>query len=403
MPPLRRGTSTRPTTNKIDRALNQMAVGLTTEQSVRIFFGVLCQYPIILTDKVPIAGIDARNQIYCNPEALDTFTMAEVRGTLVHEVWHGILEHHVRMRHRDPTVWNYACDAKINTMLEDMGYVLPDGVIHDCRGRTHTEEELYEELVANPETQSPPPSGRGTEMGSDLQNTPNESGDNVPSPAEMQAAAEAMRQTFIRAVQQEQRMVGTVAGPLSQLYEKWTTPPPVPWHHLLADHLTKLSQREPSWTRPNKRLRRVAYLPSQRGRPSLGHVTMVLDVSGSNASAEQLAEARGQILSLLQQCPPKRLDILTADTRLVELQTDVDLNDPLPPTPVTCGGTDLEAALHEVEDEHIPDVCILLTDGCTPFRPDTRPWPDTTMIWIMSTAKVAPYGTTFTLPQLQGD
>ena len=68
---------------------------------------------------------------------------------------------------------------------------------------------------------------------------------------------------------------------------------------------------------------RIAYLPSLQPQPSLGHVTVVLDVSGS-ISADAIAEARGHILDLLAATPPTRLDLLTADVRLVQLDRDID-------------------------------------------------------------------------------
>ena len=53
-------TSTRPTSSKLDRAMAQMAIGTPNEQSMRVFFSVLCQCPLVLTDTVPTAAIDTR-------------------------------------------------------------------------------------------------------------------------------------------------------------------------------------------------------------------------------------------------------------------------------------------------------------------------------------------------------
>lgn len=395
----KRTTSTRPATSKLDRAMAQMAIGTPNEQSMRVFFSVLCQCPLVLTDAVPIAAIDAKNRIYCNPAAFESLTPAEVRGVLAHEVFHGIFGHFPRLQGRDPQRWNYATDAIINAQLTDMGYTLPDGVIRDPRGRTHTEEALYAELEQAGTL--PPPTGRAESLKGDLTDAPAcGPGDDAPAtPAEAQQAHETLQRAFVRAVQQEQRMAGTVAGPLAQLYADLTAPPPVPWRDLLNDCLLGMAAHDASWTRPNKRLRRFAYLPSTQAQPSLGHVTVLLDVSGSISHAE-LSDARGHILGLLDQCPPARLDLLTADTRLVQLDRDIDRHDPdtLPPTPVTHGGTHLEAAMAEVEADDIPDVCIVLTDGCTPYS-DTPPWPDTRFVWVMSTTQTAPYGTSIPMPR----
>ncbi len=393
-----RKSSTAPATAKLDRAKVQMAIGVPGEDAVRVFFSLLCQFPPILTDQVPIAAIDAANRIYLNPEALERLTLPEIRGVLVHELLHGVYRHHPRMQQRDPHRWNIATDAVINHRVTSMGYRLPTGVINDPRGATHTEEALYAELTADPDAPSSagaPGEAEAGALGGDLTLAPpSADGEGPPTPAEMAAAAEAMTQAFVRACQQEQRQTGTLPGAIADLYAELTRPAPVPWQDILANHLTALARRDPSWARPNKRLRRWAYLPSVTPQPALGHVTVVLDVSGSIPAAE-LAEARGHVLQLLEQVSPARLDILTADTRLVQLDREVDPNDPLPPTPVTHGGTDLEAALADRDADDVPDVCLVITDGLTAYT--TPPWPDTAMYWLMSTTTVAPYGHTIPL------
>lgn len=386
---------------KLDRAKVQMAIGMPGEEAVRIFFSLLCEFPPILTDAVPIAAIDAANQIYLNPEALEQLTLPEIRGVLVHEVLHGIYSHHRRMQGRKHQWWNYATDAVLNHRIRAMGYRLPAGVIDDPRGKTHTEEDLYAELdQAEPDTADPghetQPGGGDSQpmLGGDLTMTPPIPGTPAPLATEVAAAAEAMQQAFIRACQQEQRLAGKLPGAIEDLYTELTRPTPVPWQDILADQLTGLAKRDPVWSRPNKRLRRWAYLPSIQPQPALGHVTVVLDVSGS-IPADELAEARGHVFQLLEQMTPIRLDLLTADTRLVQLDREVDLNEDLPPTPTTHGGTDLEAAMAELDTDDIPDVCIVITDGLTSYT--TAPWPNTTMYWLMSTDSVAPYGHTIPL------
>jgi len=389
------GTTT-PGVSTLDRALTQMALGQTGEEGVQIFFTLLCHKPIRLRTDIKTACIDATHQISANPDFIESLTPAQIRGVLVHELFHAVNQHFPRLQGRDLQRWNYATDAVINAQLQRMGYQLPKGVIHDPRGLTHSEEALYAELDADPASQ---PNASGDAIGGDLrpEGLP---GDAPATPAEMAEAAQAFQQAFVRAVQQAERQrPGSTPGSLADLYDAIVTPTPVRWQDILATQLTRLATREPSWTRPNKRLRRIAYLPSLQPQPSLGHVTVVLDVSGS-ISADAIGEARGHILDLLAATPPTRLDLLTADVRLVQLDRDIDRDAPLPPTPITHGGTDLEAALRELDTDDIPDVCLLLTDGQTPFT--TAPWPETTMLWAITTPDLtAPYGTT--IPLTLGD
>jgi predicted metal-dependent peptidase len=98
---------------------------------------------------VAIGAVSARDRvIYVNPDA--PLTELEWRWVVVHEVLHVVLEHHNRLKKRDPLLWNVACDYVINNWLEHMGVgVRPHGVLFKESYKGRSAESIYEELLQN--------------------------------------------------------------------------------------------------------------------------------------------------------------------------------------------------------------------------------------------------------------
>lgn len=66
-------------------------------------------------------------------------------GVLAHEAAHVFLKHPLRRGHRDPQLWNIACDHVVNAMILDASFELPADCIPPIRGKTA--EEVYDDLV----------------------------------------------------------------------------------------------------------------------------------------------------------------------------------------------------------------------------------------------------------------
>lgn len=86
------------------------------------------------TDKIPTAGVlfkDGEATMWWNRKFVASLTDDEIVGLLMHEVLHLVLEH-TTTRTRDPhTIWNYATDLAINSMIVGENYrnkhMLPEG------------------------------------------------------------------------------------------------------------------------------------------------------------------------------------------------------------------------------------------------------------------------------------
>src|SRR6267142_6026136 len=56
---------------------------------------------------------------------VDTMTVDETMGVLMHEVGHCALLHPMRRGTRNPMLWNIACDQCVNALLAADGIILP--------------------------------------------------------------------------------------------------------------------------------------------------------------------------------------------------------------------------------------------------------------------------------------
>jgi len=143
------------------------------------FFGTLCLRLKLVPGGVPTMATDGRRIVY-DPSFVDSLKPAELEAVLAHEVLHCALGHHCRRGQRDPQLWNQAADLAINPILIGNGFTLPDGALVDPAFHNLSAEEIYARLgqrsSSDPNstpTQSPQPSGSGSDANSGQQQTQN--------------------------------------------------------------------------------------------------------------------------------------------------------------------------------------------------------------------------------------
>lgn len=90
------------------------------------------------TDQVPIMGVDKFWRLYYNPEAIETISIKQLAGILLHEISHLLYRHHkraVRLISEKPSraqhfLWNVATDMAINDGLRGENIELPENVYY---------------------------------------------------------------------------------------------------------------------------------------------------------------------------------------------------------------------------------------------------------------------------------
>ncbi len=100
----------------------------------------------IPTTTIPAAATDGRD-IFFNPEFLKSLPTLQQDGVLLHEILHAALLHPLRLKEREPELWNIAADIVVNGMiLRQSGFELPPDGLRDEQLEHFSVEEVYELL-----------------------------------------------------------------------------------------------------------------------------------------------------------------------------------------------------------------------------------------------------------------
>jgi predicted metal-dependent peptidase len=365
------------------------------------FATLLLRRPLIESKSVPTCGVDARGQVYYNPEWVEQFKVEQLVFILAHEVMHMVYQHVPRVGDRDKQIWNIAGDAVINDLLKEskVGEWPGQGVDYPpmdvggvmTRAMDRTADAVYNELMQKVSQNG----GRGKGKGQGSQGCGHDTGNigddliegEQLSPDEAQAVEAEIRMAVAQAAQAAKvagNMPGALAKIIAELLEVKT-----PWYEILEKYMTDLVKGDYSWARPNKRYTSAGfYLPSHGTVPKMGEVVVQIDVSGS-ISRQELNYYNGHLKRIISQCNPEKVHVLYTDTQvqrhdIFECGQEVDLEF------YSGGGTDMPAGFAYCEQENIdPEVFVCLTDGYTGWG--SKPAFD--VVWCISSKQEAPYGT----------
>lgn len=113
------------------------------------FFGTLLIKEKLIPANMPfIAATDGIQDIFYDPEKLNSLTDSEITAVLIHEVLHIICLHFIRSRNRDKYIWRLATDYAVNYIVNSStNYSLPSGALLDSDFADMTAEEIYDELI----------------------------------------------------------------------------------------------------------------------------------------------------------------------------------------------------------------------------------------------------------------
>ena len=333
---------------------------------------------IILSDKVPTAGVTVTGTIYINPDFLQGLTVRNTVFLLAHEAMHYLFLHGLRRGSRDFARWNVACDMVINETLKENK--VGDPIYPGCfRPGAHLlcAEDVYEECRGDE-------GGGSGGIGHDIVEGEGTESERVE--AEAQARIE-LSQALTAAKQR-----GAIPAGMERLVDR-TLHPHTPWHRILQNWFSGFAKDETTWSRPAKRFAHLGiYLPSTGTVPTMGEAVLVIDTSGS-IGAEELSLFQGHMNRILETCLPEKLHVVYCDARVGSV--DEYMPDDYPAkfrTPTGGGGTDLRKAFRWVEEQGLePDCIVVLTDGYTPFDDTPSVFPTA---WLMTSDVTPPWGVT---------
>lgn len=335
----------------------------------------------------PTAATDMNN-LYYNPEFIESLDDDTVLFVLAHEVMHIALAHGMRLMQRNPILWNIACDFAINLVLEDSGFSVWQHALKDQKYEGMSADQIYEDLqkqvdAARKKAKSGEAGdpcdmfGDGGGMVGDLQ-SPEGAGD----PAAEARTTRSIQQRVAQAANVA-RMAGKMSGSLERLVGE-ILDPQIPWAHVLRDYMTRVTKDDEVWGRRNRRFQRV-YLPARHSE-KMGEIVLIGDTSGSIGN-DELCKYMAEAGAIAEDVHPERIRILWADTKVAGEQV-FEEGMPIVAKPCGGGGTDMRVPLQKAE-EYQPECVVLFTDGYTPW-PDVEP--DYPLIVCCTTDAPVPVG-----------
>jgi predicted metal-dependent peptidase len=392
---------------------------------------------IYMDNRIPAAATNGEAIIF-NTKWVADHTEAELIGVIAHEVEHIALLHPMRMRKRNHTVWNIACDYVINDQLIEQGFTLPGDVLHDKKYAGQNAEVVYEDVykhcriikVPVPGTQSsqsgpggilvPPSSGDGNPgtddggngtggqqnqddpsqsqsqdqsgnggsgNGSESLNTPRTpswgavvDGTSGLSETDKSRREERIKQNVHQAALHAQAVGcgkdAATAERIIKTYEDDTN-----WKDILREFIKTTSDRcDFSWNRPNKRyIQSGIYLPQMSGE-KLEDVVIAIDTSGS-ISQSQLDRFGGALTSVLSEFEAVTLHVIYCDTTIHKAETLTKADLPLSLEGIGGGGTNFRPPFQWVEEQGIEPSCFMyFTDMQCDSFPSEEPGYD--VRWI---------------------
>lgn len=369
----------------LDRELDKTKSAVFMGKRAAFLGSLLCSLNFMWSGSLLTAATDGIN-LWWNPDFFLKIPKLARQTVLVHELWHPGRLHFVRMGSRDPKIWNYACDIRINNDLKAEGYSfvglegawldpnIPEGM---------PEEDIYDYLIQNNIT-PPPTSLWGSQPGG---TNPNPNAPTLPGNGTDMVSPKSLTPdqlsravgNVVRAVHQAKLSggAGSVPGDVEQILNKFFAPI-VPWEQVLHAFMRDLQDEEYTWKRPNRRFGNM-YLPSHyldEGR--LEELMFFEDVSGS-ITDEDAVRFNSEVKYVKDVFKPKCLKLVQFDTRITQ-EVTFNEEDPFDQIKIVGrGGTSL-VPVREHIIKHRPTAAIIFSDlKCNPMEP--LPF-DLPVIWV---------------------
>lgn len=325
-----------------------------------------------------------------------------VMFVLAHEVMHIMFKHSLRRNHRHHARWNIACDFAINLLLKRAGFKVWQHALCDEKYAGMSAEQIYDEREKEREKQGKkggkPPKNFG-DGGRPGEGTPDNGADpdeydegglggDILDPDSMtpDELAEVERQINQRVAQASAmaRAAGQMPSEIERVVANILNPP-LPWRQLLREYMTATAADDENWTRRNRRF--SDYCLPARWSEAMGEIVIIGDTSGSMGD-EIFGQIATEINEIREQLKPERVRVIWADDAACSREEVFEADQEVELHPKGGGGTDMRKPLRFVE-KYDPLVCILITDGDTPW-PVAEP--DYPLIVILTRRNTCPIG-----------
>lgn len=316
-------------------------------------------------------GTDGK-RLYFNPGWVVSASLDELKGTIVHEVWHIWSKHDIREgpRKAKHMKYNKACDYSINPNIRLAGYKLPANTLGD-EWKGHAAEYIFDKLPDEPDDGGGQ-GGGGWDVGHVQQNPDIASGKSVQE-------VEAQRNMDINNWYQNAKRAGHVPAELERIVGELMKAR-MPWREILARFVNTHAANDYDHTIPDPEYARYeVYMPSVRSE-ELGTIVHIGDTSGSINQAQFTVEV-SELQGMLRAYPGAQLLCLWVDHALHNPEWITAEDIPLKLHPQGGGGTSFSPGFDYLNEQEITPKCVIYaTDGyCDDFPDD----PGVPVLWLV--------------------
>lgn len=357
----RMGRSHKKDTYEDEDAYNEMIVAKARMLKDLPFWGILAlTVKLVEVNEIPTLATDGMH-VYYNAEFVKKLSRGERVFAMAHEIYHCLYEHAGRntraasyigfnSNERDPAkireiqeklaLWNYAADFIVNDGLVEARvgeYIKTIQILHDEKYRGWSVEEVYDDLLENPEkmqkdartmdthievevvpddemdgSSGQPQSGEGNGpmkvkiKQSDFEKMQKDWQDNMISAAAAQKEHEQRTQS-----------AGCIPSGVQRLIDQLSKPK-VNWKTMLRRYVMAVSHRRYSFSRPNRPLFSQGWtLPGFRDRTHELDIVVLVDTSGS-ISQEQLTAFVSELQGIMNSWKRYKITAWCFDGAVIE-------------------------------------------------------------------------------------
>lgn len=275
-------------------------------------------------DWCPTAATNGRDLFY-NTQFFNSLSLDEVEFVIAHEILHGALDHIYRREHRNPMLFNIACDFLVNNILvrEKIGKK-PESIdiYQDFKYDGWTAEEIYEELLTKAEAQikemgelldehvdwNDVSTGKQDESNS---SSPT-SGPPVLSKDEMDSIKDDVKENMISAAQTTG--AGNIPAEVNRLIRDLTESK-IDWKELLQQQIQSTVRSNYTFARPSRKGWGSDIIIPGMDRDETIEIAVSMDMSGS-ISDEQARDFLSEVKGIMDQYSSYKIDVWTFDTKV---------------------------------------------------------------------------------------
>ena len=270
------------------------------------YASVLYQMPMIEKNSLPTMATDGKS-IFYNADFTDALSEPELDGVKVHEAYHRILKHHLRMGKRDAELWNIACDYAINPIIIQSGLVLPEGALIDAKFKGMSAEKIYDILQKD---QGDDGNGGGVPQPQEWGNVEDQGGG--MSEDQIKSEEATINAQVVMAVNSMKTEAGKLPANIKEIIDEMKRSQ-IDWKDVLNRFIGGDQPEGYSYRRPNRRqwyLNEVVTPISNK--VGCGDIVVGIDTSGSVSSVE-LSHFLGELNAIAESSGAESVTIITCD------------------------------------------------------------------------------------------